>query len=132
MASKFNEEIADRLIALFVGGATLNDASREVGLSSQTVNHWLKRGRKEPDGLYGRFAAGVDAGRAASKAVEGPMDELELAVVVSRAARKGSVQAMKLRDDMLERERLRNAESEATVKKDPLGFMDDGRLRVVA
>lgn len=54
------------------------------------------------------------------------MDADELARVVSRAARKGSVAAMKLRDEMLERERLREAD-EAPVEKDPLAFMDNVR-----
>lgn len=126
MAGKFTDDLSAQFVERFRAGVSLEDACRDLEMRPQTVKNWLSRGRKEPDGTYGPFAAAVDEAREQAKAEEPPMDADELARVVSRAARKGSVAAMKLRDEMLERERLREAD-EAPVEKDPLAFMDNVR-----
>ena len=90
------EEAGGLLVELVAAGLSLPDACSQAEVPINTVKTWLKRGRREDDGRYSEFAAAIDAARTADAPL-GPMSEEELALVVSRAARKGSVQAMRLR-----------------------------------
>jgi transposase len=111
-ASKFTPETRGALIERTAAGVSLADASRAVGIREATVKSWLSRGRREGSGDYADFARAISEARAAAKSRAVPMDEAELAQVVSRMARAGSVQAAKLRWEML---RTEEPEPEAPV-----------------
>jgi transposase len=100
-ASKFTPENRGALLERFAAGVSIPDACRAAGISHKTVKGWLARGRQESEGEYHDFARAADEARAAAAARQPPMDEAELAEVVSRMARRGSVQAAKLRWEML-------------------------------
>jgi hypothetical protein len=85
-------------------GVSFEEAATAAGLKVDTVKGWLARGRREDAGEYADFAAAVAAARAVARAAPAPMDAAELARVVSETARAGSVQAMKLRHEMLRAE----------------------------
>jgi hypothetical protein len=95
-SSKFTPEVRGALLDLLADGLVLKDACRETEVREKTVKGWLTRGRKEDDGDYAEFAAAVDASRQDATDFESPMDEDELKLAVSRAAKKGSVAAQKL------------------------------------
>jgi transposase len=101
VASKFTPENRDGLLELLADGLSLKDACREVGLREKTVKGWLTRGRQEEGTDYAEFAAAVDSAREEAEQKEQPLDEEELMLVASRAAKKGSVAAMKLVYEML-------------------------------
>jgi hypothetical protein len=101
MTSKFTAETRGALLDLMADGLTLKDACREVEIREKTVKDWLTRGRKESEGDYAEFAVAVDATREDAADFEAPMDEAELKLAVSRAAKKGSVAAQKLLWEML-------------------------------
>lgn len=102
MATKrFTPEITEGLLDLLRDGLTLADASREVEVAEKTVKNWITRGRKEEEGEYADFAAAVDKARQEHAEREQPLTEEELMLVASRAAKKGSVAAMKLVYEML-------------------------------
>lgn len=100
-SSKFTPEVRGALLGLLADGLVLKDACRETGVREKTVKGWLTRGRKEDEGDYAEFAAAVDASRQDAVDFEEPMDEAELKLAVSRAAKKGSVAAQKLLWEML-------------------------------
>lgn len=118
--SLFTPEIRGALLERFAAGCSLPDAGHDVGVSEKTLKHWLTRGRKDGSGEYAEFAAAVDAARADVAARPAPMDEAELAHVVSAAARKGNTQAMKLRWEM-----LRSVVQEDVAEADPLAALDE-------
>lgn len=101
MASKFTAENRGALLDLLADGLSMKDACREIGVREKTVKDWLTRGRKEDDGDYAEFAAAVEATRQDATVFDEPMDEDELKLAVSRAAKKGSVAAQKLLWEML-------------------------------
>jgi predicted transcriptional regulator len=82
-------------------GVSLPDAATAEGARSETVRTWLRRGRREDSGPYADFARAIREARKAAGDRPEPMDADELAKVVSEMARKGSVQAAKLRWEML-------------------------------
>ena len=94
--SKFTPEIRETFTCLTEDGLTIADAARVTGIGEKTAKRWLARGRRETDGAYRDFADAVDRAREARDQAEPPLDPAELKAVVSRAAKKGSVQAMKL------------------------------------
>lgn len=122
--SKFTPEIRGGLIERFAAGVSLEDACRAVGITEKTAKKWLARGRKDGVGPFADFARDVDEARAEAKARPEPMDAEELARVVSEAARKGSVAAMKLRQEMLLADR-RTAEEPEEAPQDPLAGVDE-------
>lgn len=103
-ATKFTPEIESALIDLIADGLSLADAARQVEVSEKTARNYLSKGRKDPDSRYGKFAAAVDGARADAAEREEPVDREELMLLLSRAARKGSVQAMQRLDDIFRRE----------------------------
>ena len=104
--SKFTPANRETFAALTEDGLTIADAARVTGIGEKTAKRWLARGRRETSGEYRDFADAVERAREARDEAEPPLDQAELKAVVSRAARKGSVQAMKLRWEMLRAEEL--------------------------
>lgn len=101
-------------------GVSLADAATAEGARLETVRTWLRRGRREEVGPYADFAQAIEEARQTARDRPSPMDEEELAKVVSQMARSGSVQAAKLRWEMLRDD----AGGEAT-DKDELAEVDE-------
>src|SRR4249919_893940 len=102
-ASKFTTEITEGIIDLVSDGLTIKDAALAVEVREKTVRNWLARGRSEDDGPYAAFAEAIEEAQQEAEQQEEPMDREELLLVISKAARKGSVQAMKLMEELLRR-----------------------------
>jgi hypothetical protein len=100
-ASRFTADVRSTLVDRTAAGLPLTDACREAGVREATAKGWLTRGRREDAGEYAEFVIALDRARAEADARPGPMGEDELARVVSKMARAGSVQAAKLRWEML-------------------------------
>lgn len=118
-ASKFTPEITEGIIDLVSDGLTIKDAALAMEVREKTVRNWLAKGRNEDNGDYSRFAQLVEEAQGEAEAQEEPMDRDELMLVVSKAARKGSVQAMKLMEEMLRRGNDDDSETE-----DPFDALD--------
>lgn len=58
------EKHANALVALCSEGLSMRDACEQRGLRYKTIQGWLEKGRKEPEGRYGEFTRGVEAARA--------------------------------------------------------------------
>ncbi len=121
--SKFTPETRGALLERFAVGCSLRDATSAVGINETTVKRWLQRGRKGKSGAYVEFVQAVEQARDEAKKRPQPMDDEELARVVSNAARKGNTQAMKLRWEMLEV--LRKDGDESDQPADPLSVLDE-------
>ena len=121
--SRFTPEIRGALLERFAAGLTVEDTARAVGVNTTTLKRWLARGRKESGTDYAEFAAAVDDARKKAADRPEPMDREELARVVSQAARRGNVQAMKLRDEMLLRDEQPVEDDEP--KAPELGSIDE-------
>lgn len=102
-ASKFTTEITEGIIDLVSDGLTIKDAALAVEVREKTVRNWLAKGRSEEDGPHAAFAEAIDEAQQEAEQQEEPMNREELMLVVSKAARKGSVQAMKLMEELLRR-----------------------------
>jgi hypothetical protein len=100
-ASKFTPEILEGLVELVTDGLTIKDAALAMEVREKTVRNWLAKGRSEDDGPHAAFAEAIEEAQQEAEVREEPMDRDELLLVVSKAARKGSVQAMKLMEEML-------------------------------
>jgi hypothetical protein len=99
------ESRSEAVLEALKAGATIGEAAIGAGTTKQTVNGWLSRGRKQPGSMYGRFAASVDTAFAARKMPatdDRPADRKELMLLATKAARSGSVPAMKLLAELLE------------------------------
>lgn len=128
--SKFTPEIRGALIERFAAGCSIPDAASAVGVNEKTVKQWLTRGRKEDAGEYAEFAAEADEVREKAKErIAQPMDEDELARVVSDCARRGNTTAMKLRWDMLT---AKKEPPEQEKPADPLANLDELAARRAA
>jgi len=122
-ASKFTADVQQAFCEGIFDGLTIAEAAKGAGVASKTVKNWLSRGRKEGDGPYADFAASVEAARAEHQEKEVPMDYDELKLVVSKSAKAGSVQAMKLFEEMLRREAKEGGSGEDD--DDPFGETDN-------
>lgn len=100
-ASKFTAEICEGLVELVTDGLTIKDAALAMEVREKTVRNWLAKGRSEEDGPHAAFAEAIEEAQQEAEVRAEPMDRDELLLVVSKAARKGSVQAMKLMGEML-------------------------------
>ncbi len=118
MISKFTPEVRGALLERVASGVSLRDAARAVGVREKTVRSWITRGRRDGTGSYAEFVTAIEAARARALARPQPMGRGELAAVVSRMARGGSVQAAKLRWEML------RAEQTDAVNGDPMAELD--------
>lgn len=120
-AQRFSPELHKQIVSLFADGLNLGDVAAAADISKPTLTKWLTRGRKESGTPHAQFAHDVDAAK--KDALESyPMDRDELVRVVSRAARRGSIPAMKLRDEMLQRE---EAPDEDEPAKPDTGSLDE-------
>ena len=90
------ERLSEPILAALMAGASISDAARRHGCSPRTVKACLERGRRSPNGPYGDFADRVDSRRrervVSRKRVP---DHDEILLLLSTAARAGSVPAMK-------------------------------------
>jgi hypothetical protein len=82
-------------------GASIDEAARQAGRPVGTVRRWLTVGRKDANGSHAAFAAAVDGARGERKQAEralkeGPLTGEEAALLIARAARRGSVPALRL------------------------------------
>lgn len=101
VATKFTPENRAEILERTALGLTQADIARELDIRLPTLKKWIARGRREDAGEYADFSRAYEAAREEAKARPEPMDEAELLIVVSEAARRGSVQAMKLRWEMI-------------------------------
>lgn len=86
-------------------GATVGEAGAGEDVAESTIHGWLKRGRKDPLSKYGKFAGQVDeafTARTMPAPGDRPADRGELLMMATRAARGGSVTAMRLLAELLE------------------------------
>jgi hypothetical protein len=82
-------------------GASIDEAARQADRPVGTVRRWLTAGRKDANGSHAAFAAAVDEARGERKQAEralkdGPLSGEEADLLVARAARRGSVPALRL------------------------------------
>jgi hypothetical protein len=99
VAANAFEKCSEGVREALVAGVSGEDAARQHRIAARTVERWLARGRQDPESKYGPFAESVDRARAErelSPPDERPADPGELRLLVSKAARKGNVQAMRL------------------------------------
>jgi hypothetical protein len=129
MARRWTPENRGALLERVSAGVSYQDACRSVGVSYPSLKAWLKKGR-EGVPVYAEFLEALEGARAEAEARPEPMDEAELLHVVSEAARKGSVAAMKLRWEILLAYR-EPAEAEEP-QADPLEAVDELAARRAA
>lgn len=65
---KLDDEIADKIYALLARGNRLDTAAAAVGIARSTLHEWLRKGRKEPKGVYGVFVAKAEQAMALAEA----------------------------------------------------------------
>lgn len=121
-ATKFTADNRAAALDLFSDGLTNADVARGIGVSAPTLKGWITRGRKEPEGDYSDFAAAVEVARALAEEAELPLDEDELKLHVAKAARKGSVAAMKLAWEIIRA----STDPKGEGSGDPLDALDGG------
>jgi transposase-like protein len=115
-ASDVFNGLSERVLEALLAGASIEDAARTAGCSARTLKRWLAAGRSEPDGPYAAFVEAVDSRR---KLVPdaGVPDRQETLQLLSTAARRGSVPAM--------RELMRYHERAASEPTGPLHYLDE-------
>jgi len=111
-------QVHDPFVAALSVGASVAEAARVVQTPLRTVQNWLDRGKRETDGPFAAFAADVAAAR--EQVPAGAMDLDELREVVARAARGGSVVAMRLIWEM-----TRSQAQEPVKSTDGLAALDE-------
>jgi transposase-like protein len=107
VAANSFEGCSESVLKALVAGVSGEDAARQHDISPRTVERWLARGRQDPGSKYGSFAEAVDRARADRELPppgERPADPSELRILISKAARKGNVQAMRLLWEVLQSE----------------------------
>jgi IS30 family transposase len=98
-ATQFEQRSAQVLDAVRAG-ASIEEAATAANVPGPTVRRWLSRGRKG-DEPYRAWAAEVDSARGERKAAEramrdGPLTVEEASMLLAKAARRGSVPALRL------------------------------------
>ena len=107
MADNTFEKCSEGVLEALVAGVSVADTARQHRIASRTIDRWLARGREDPDSKYGPFAEAVDRARVERELPppdERPADPSELRILISEAARKGNVQAMRLLWEVLQSE----------------------------
>ena len=88
------------VFAAVKAGCSIEDAARQADRPVASVRRWLSEGRKRPEGKHGEFARAVDEARgerkSAERALDGPLSREEAELLLAKAARKGSVPALRL------------------------------------
>jgi hypothetical protein len=99
MSSQF-ENAAPQVVASVQSGTSIEEGANTAGVAVATVRRWLSAGRKgqEP---YAEFAAAVDGARGERKKAERALEERPLTpeeaeLLIAKAARRGSVPALRL------------------------------------
>ena len=103
-----------------MAGVSIADSARRHGCAPRTISGWLARGRRSPDGPSGVFASRLDScrqERVVSR--KGVPDRGEVLLLLSTAARAGSVPAMKALLAWHERERS------GRTQRDPIDHFDE-------
>lgn len=93
---KFGPDVCEGLVKLRQEGFTIKDAAFRMGVGEKTLKKWLGRGRKEKDGPHRDFFVAWEEATREAEQAETELTPEEFRIVVSKAARKGSVAAMKL------------------------------------
>ncbi len=106
-------------------GLSLADATVAEGGRPETVRGWLRRGRSDKAGTYREFATAIEQARDTAQNRPEPMDADELALRVSEMVRRGSVQAAKLRWEMLRAPQDGEGEGVQDADDDPLAEVDE-------
>jgi hypothetical protein len=89
----------EAILSSVVAGTSIDEAARNADVPVATVRRWLRDGRrgKSP---YDTFAEALDNARAdrqnAEDDLDGPLDPREAELLLAKAARKGSVPALRL------------------------------------
>lgn len=126
MRSLFTPEVAKTIVEGIERGLSIPEVCTWSGLSENTVHGWLRRGRKEADTPYARFADDVDQAR--KQAASAVMDEIEFRMHLNKAVRAGSVQAMKLWWEI----NGQDAPDDDKAEPNPFAFLDEmylGKLK---
>lgn len=93
-------ERSEAVLAALLMGVSVADAARAHEVGERTIESWLAKGRRDPDGRYGDFARQVDAAREERRLPTGDApDELteeEIRQLLTVRARAGSIPAIKL------------------------------------
>lgn len=95
MVSRF-DEVSGQIIGAVRAGATLDAASRQAGVSVETVRSWAHKGRKDTEGRFGGFARELGEAREAAEPTQADMSWAEFEACLAKAIREGSVQAMRV------------------------------------
>jgi hypothetical protein len=97
-----------RIVEGVRSGCSIDEAARAADVAVGTARRWLTAGRKAPDGPHGEFARLLDGARAdrrvAERALDGPLSAEEAELLLAKAARKGSVPALRLWFEMRSRD----------------------------
>jgi hypothetical protein len=98
------DHLGPQIVGAVRAGLSLADAADQAGVAEQTVRGWAKKGRAGQD-RFAAFAHDLDGARevddGAMVVPGGPLDRAGLFLLVSKSARAGSVQAMKLALEMI-------------------------------
>ena len=93
------DDVHGAIMEAVQAGVSIEDASRSVDVPVATVRRWLRDGRKGRD-PYAAFTRAIDGARAdrkaAERALEGALTPDEAELLLAKAARKGSVSALRL------------------------------------
>lgn len=87
----FDDARRARLVGLIEAGASLEEAANRVGVTRQTVFRWQAKGKTEDGTPAAEFASALASARGDDSA--DVASEEEALRILTRAARKGSVQA---------------------------------------
>lgn len=88
----FSEALGARLAGMVEAGVSIAEASARAGVPERTVHKWLSRGRYEVGTPHARFARAIDG---VTDAEAPHLREDDLVRLLERAARRGSVSAMR-------------------------------------
>ena len=107
MSAKF--DTASRMILASVqAGCSIEEAARAAGVAPATCRRWLSAGRKGRE-AYAPWASALDAARGERKQAQraikdAPLSPEEADLLLARAARKGSIPALRLWLEMRSRD----------------------------
>lgn len=105
-ARRFSDDVTKAIVARIEHGVSFKDAAIAEQVKPETARSWLTKGRRESTGAYAEFAAAVEEARAkAEAAATKPMTDDEFNEHLASAVRNGSVQAMKLYDEIRQRDK---------------------------
>lgn len=116
------ERVGDQVLEAIEAGVSIADAGRASDVAPRTIYRWLARGREEREGPFASFAQAVDRSREdrSLNKCDKPLDEHDLRLRISEAARAGSVAAMRLYWEILKSDRHDPASED-----DPLAGVDE-------